>query len=315
MLRNFLVLLAYSAALNAQALDGKPDIYGRIDLALQYVSQDSDYPMRSDNYRAGTELKSNYSRLGVRGSEAIDEKNTLIYQLEFAITPDERGGEGHFKHRNSYIGVNTDYGQLIWGRYDTPLVLASNNVDLFYNLDGDLETLTYYAERRASNIVMYTSPNLKGTQAIVGYVSNEEEAGTTERLKDGYSATLMHTFGFGLYVAAAYEKHIAAQDIEVMRVIGQYNIGNWQLGVIAERHDDGVEKDGFLSSLGYNITPTTMLKAQYIRSDLIQDDGESISLGAHHYIKKSTRLYAYSTRIAYDDRASYFNGVGVEYRF
>lgn len=315
MLRYSTALLAFGTALSAQALDGKPEIYGRIDLAFQYVSQDSDYPMRANNYRAGTELKSNYSRLGVRGSETIDENNTLIYQLEFAITPDERGGEGHFKHRNSYIGVNTNYGQLIWGRYDTPLVLASNSVDLFYNLDGDLETLTKYSERRASNIVMYTSPNLSGTQAIVGYISNEEEAGTSERLKDGYSATLMHTFGFGLYIAAAYEKHIAEQGVEVMRLVGQYNIGNWQLGVIAERHDDGVEKDGILTSLGYNITPTTMLKAQYIRSDLILDDGESISLGAHHYIKKSTRLYAYSTRTAYDEKASYFNGVGVEYRF
>lgn len=302
-------------ATSVQAEDGKPQIYGRINLAFQHVDE-TDIGKKLDGQ---TELKSNSSRIGVKGEQVINDHLTAIYQLEFRINPDSLdGGDGnHMKHRNSFIGVKGKFGDIKFGTHDTPLKLIQNKIDLFGGLDGDIKEVALNGENRSENNLMYSTPTINGLQARVSHISSEEAD-----VDDGFSASLTYQIN-NLFLAVAHDQNVSDPDTTLTRIAAQYDIANLQLGAIYEMYEeDNTDWDGtgYILSAAYKLDPKWALKVQFGSGDEMkgQDtEGETLSFGVDYLLAKSTRLYAFSTtnKDKVSDESGNYNGVGVEYRF
>src|SRR5690606_27907974 len=117
------------------------------------------------------ELVSNASRIGLKGSEKINDKLKAIYQFEYQTEVDDGvNPSGTFSQRNIFIGVEGNFGRLTAGLFDTPLKLVQEKIDLFNDLAGDIGQLLN-GEIRAKNIVQYSTPASLGKLGLsVAYI-------------------------------------------------------------------------------------------------------------------------------------------------
>ena len=97
------IVISSVAALTTQAAFAEVDLYGKINMTIQTVEEESGGVDTMDTI----ELKSNASRLGFKGSEDISDAWKVIYKLEYEIYPDSKDSNGGnaFKSRNTYVGM------------------------------------------------------------------------------------------------------------------------------------------------------------------------------------------------------------------
>ncbi|HEX7764666.1 MAG TPA: porin, partial [Cellvibrio sp.] len=265
------------------------------------------------------ELVSNASRIGLKGGEDINSSLKVIYQFEYQTEVDDGTNGGQtFGQRNIYLGLQGTAGTFIGGHFDTPTKVAQEKVDLFNDLEGDI-TQIFKGEIRASNIVQYTTPTFGGGFAgSVAYVT-EENNGATPRTGDnaGVSASFGYTSS-AFYVGVAMDQDVEAEDVDLIRVVGRFNVGAFQFGLLAENYDDGVvDEDGVLVSALWNVTDKWAAKAQYGQSDIKMADGESASIGLDYKMTKAATLYSYITKVEDDaeTRDDTYVGVGLDFKF
>jgi len=289
-------------------------VYGKANVALQYTDKNAS----DEKY---TEVVSNASRIGLKGSEVINDDLKAIYQFEYEARPDD--GTGPFAQRNIYVGLQGSGGTGMIGMFDTPLKTSQEKVDLFNDLVGDLKTVLQ-GEVRAKNIVQYSSPAFSNVTVNAAFINAEKDASAS---RDGYSASVVYATK-ELYLALAADKNadIASKALnptestQILRAVGRFNVGPVVLGAMYETYDDGViDEDGYLASAQWNIDAEWALKAQYVQSDMMFDGNTSTSIGADYKLSKATKLFGYATKVQ-DDRDpevvdTTYVGVGIELNF
>ncbi|MFO7188649.1 MAG: porin, partial [Pseudomonadota bacterium] len=93
---------ALTAPLAAQAQNVQ--IYGVLQMSVDRVDNGDD---------TGTSMKDNSSRIGFRGSEDLGGGLKAIFQLESAVQPDERGADGGWTKRDSWVGLaSSTWGEI-----------------------------------------------------------------------------------------------------------------------------------------------------------------------------------------------------------
>ena len=107
-------ILSCAALTSFSALASGPQFYGRADLAFT----NSDLGVATQNQKDGTIIENNFSWLGVKGSEKINDDVEILYQMEFGVSNFDNSGNT-FAARNSFIGVKTVAGTALVGRNDT----------------------------------------------------------------------------------------------------------------------------------------------------------------------------------------------------
>ena len=131
------------------------DFYGHLNLSADYYFGESSQ-IKSD-------LKSNASRLGVRGDFRINDNITGIYQAEYQVDL-----EASPTTRNTFLGLKGNFGTIKAGKHDTPLKLAQLDADLFNDTQGDIANITR-GENRPSSYLGYDSPEIaKGLRLSLG---------------------------------------------------------------------------------------------------------------------------------------------------
>lgn len=297
-------------------------VYGKAWLSFQNSDINNYTPGVSNSY---TEVRNNESRLGVKGSESIDDDLKAIYQYEVKIGADSGNaasgstiGNGPFAQRNIYVGLQgTSWGTVKAGMFDTPLKLAQEKTDVFKDMIGDWKNV-FQGETRAANILQYSTPAFSNITGNIAYVSSEQAYENTS--KDGYSASIVYDTKT-VYVALANDHNVSAAnantaltaataalltkerlDVDIVRLVGRFTIGPVVLGALYETYDNNVKnakgdetKDGVMVSAIYNIDPTWALKAQYGASDMITLGGETESVGVDYKLSKNTKLTGYYT--------------------
>lgn len=313
-----LTLLAVSlAAICAPTFAGSAlEVYGKVNVTVE--SEDTD--------AAGDKvlLRSNASRFGVKGDLTIDEGFEAFYQFEWEVDPaDESGGDKNFKSRNQIVGLRGAAGTVFAGRHDTPLKVAQNKIDLFNDYIGDIKKV-FNGENRPSNIVQYSTPSFSGFKVNAATVFQEGKNGN-----DGaFDATSISAEWSNktVYVAIAQDSGVetfshstpaVVEDVETLRVVGQFKIGSFQIGAMWQDSDNGVtSNDGILASLAYNFGDNT-LKAQHGVSDIIKMGGEQTSVGWDHKLGKNITSTVFYTM--YDEDATNKGqnnlGLGLEVKF
>ncbi len=266
------------------------------------------------------ELVSNASRIGLKGGEQINDGLKAIYQFEYQTEVDD-GANGSnnqtFGQRNIYVGLQGSMGTIMGGKFDSPVKAIQEKVDLFNDLEGDINFLVD-GDTRPNNIVQYTSPILGGAVALnVAHVSSENA-----ELDDGESVSVTYT-GQMFYAALAFEQDVAAQGLDIARAVGRYNWKSWQFGLLLEQSEDLIEADTWLTSVKYSATDKLALKAQYGNAAIdfeqnspVDGDATQFSLGADYQLSKNTIVFGYYTQEEMDAGADdNWLGVGMELKF
>jgi predicted porin len=299
---NKVILLGTATAMLATApfaaangpIDGK--LYGKVNVSL--VNSDSG---SEDTWK----LNSNASRIGLKGSTQVSEGLTVFYKTEFQVDVD---GDGDvFKQRNIYAGVKGSFGSVLAGKNDTPTKLAQKKIDLFNDLEGDIKK-TFAGENRMSNIVAYTTPKYGNFSATYAVMPGEEDGGS---LSDATSYSVNYSKG-DLYVAVAGDSNVKGADL--VRVVSQYKVDAWQLGLMYQENDT-TDESGYFASAAYKIDNITY-KAQYgsNENDTDGSDKTTLSLGADFKLAKNTKSFVFFTDNE-DSSSTKTYGLGLEHKF
>ncbi|MCL1067444.1 porin [Shewanella olleyana] len=319
-------ILSCTAMTSFTALADGPNFYGRADLALT----NSDMGAATQNKKDGLVLENNFSWLGVKGTEKINDNFAIIYQMEFGVSNFDNS-DNTFAARNSFVGLQTNGGTVLVGRNDTVFKSAEGGFDLFGNTNADIDLLTAGQERRGDG-VSYYSPVMANMLAVNATYLVDDNYDTVSDSMYAVSATMgdkalkSHNF----YAAAAYQDGI--NDVEAYRGVIQAKFGNFIVGGLYQNSESLKEElahlkgDTYYVNLAY-VMGDVKLKATYGHDDsglgkivntrtgqvMSQDDTDSVSamdarkdvtdvdiqqfsVGADYRMSTNTLVYGQYTR-------------------
>lgn len=311
----FALALLTSLVVQAETINlqiEKPEFYGRINVSVQAADE---------NDRTSTQMKSNASRVGIKGKGNLDHGLKAIYQLEYAVYPDAGSTDDkdkEFTTRDSFIGLQGGFGELKLGVLNTPFKRTENRIDLFNNLEGDIKNFISEDQDRKKNTVQYTTPNLAGLQLSTALIANKDEvAGNTTGGDDGISASLTYQRDNWL-LAYARNHNVDGKDTYAHRVAVQVQTGPVQVGGLWEQSlQNGTAEDAWLASVAWKASTKITLKAQGGQSDILEQGGETLSLGLDYALAKNAKTFVYATSNRADNSGADANymGAGLEYIF
>ena len=240
------VVSAFAApAAFAQTAPTNVTIYGNLEAQMISIKADgatagapaNDVPRRN---RIGSPGVFN---IGFRGTEALGGGLSVIWQVEQNVgSGDGSGTTNSWGSRNTFLGLESGFGQVFFGNFDSPLklTLGVNNfsfgltgpsgINPFLNngdMTGDAPNTnsgTTFApntspdvsfSRRNNNSLNYASPMISGFQFRGQYVANENKtatAGVAQNDPYVWGGSLAWTGG-PFRVAAGYEKHVAFRQL------------------------------------------------------------------------------------------------------
>jgi len=300
--------LALLSGLSFNAL-AEVDIYGKANVTVQ--SSD-------DGEGSFTEIKSNASRFGLKGSEKISDGLEAVYKFEFQVDvsdADSKGDKDNISARNQYVGFKGGFGQVVIGRNDTALKQSQGKVDLFSDLEGDIKNI-FKGENRLGNSVSYASNSYEGFKVLASFIAEDDVDA-----KNGYSVAL--TYGdAGLKKSAVYAAIAADSEVngyDVVRATVQGKIEDFRLGAMyqtQEKVDGSAEADGYLVNAAYLMGSNTF-KVQYQAMDFDDsDDKSAVTVGVDHKLNKNLKVFGFYSSFDMDNNVDQdYLGLGMEYKF
>ena len=174
-MKKTLAAVAVLGAFAGSALAADVNLYGKVDLGLNYTHTDVD-GVSSDNWGMKSGQNSG-SRFGIKGTEQISDGLTVGFQLENGFDADD----GRFKYgnddgermfgREARLFVQTDFGELGFGRMGG-LDSGSGSYDIFGGKAGVFGTgwsgigsdsaIFLGMSSRYDNMITYKSPTFGG---------------------------------------------------------------------------------------------------------------------------------------------------------
>ncbi len=323
----FLILGLVAPAVGGTSLafpdSPRPAFYGKLNVALEQVQSDGagnviqgKAPLVADQW----ELNSNASRLGVKGGLDLEDTGlTAIFQAEYEINVDDgSSGDTAFSQRNIFAGLRGEFGEVRYGKFDTPLKAAEGKVDQFNDLRGDLDSLIG-GQNRVNNIIQYSSPLLvKAITLNAAFIPAEgtdvdQDGEADDGVADSLSLSLVYdnrTF----YAALAYDQDQSARRSvdgiirgDVVRVVGGWKTGPLELGVLLQQATDNVDgsdrKDSSYLLSGALSSEKLKFKAQFGLSEghITDEQGTLAVVGVDYALASKANLYTYWSSLDLDD--------------
>lgn len=302
-----LIALVVGAAAVAPALAvADVTVYGRAHISVDYLDDGADY--------SETNLSSNSSRLGFKGSHDINPSMTAFFQIEQQInfTTGNSSGGSDFATRDTFVGLKGDnWGAIQAGRFDSPFKKARGPANLFGDQVGDMRNLTRTGnarfDERFDNTVQYTTPNFGGFNAVLAYSMYEGQSAEQDHDSDALSMAL--NYGNGPFTASlAYEQmeeDVGRGERDALRAAAAYSltdafkvVGFYQTSDYDGSDDPAVVdfNSNDIYGLGgeYKLTDATALKAMWMTLDSDADnaDADMWVVGVEHKLDKAVRVYA-----------------------
>lgn len=321
-----------------------PTVYGRLNVSLAQTDWEGVRGSVEDSW----DLRSNASRLGVKGAIAIDGFTfKVIYGAEYGIEAADTTSTT-FTQRNIFLGLEGDWGRVIAGRHDTPLKQTEGKIDQFNDLDADIDRL-FGAHNRDPNIIYYTSPKFADgllTANIATVLADDADIdGDGEKedgLFDSISASLVAQkdawYGaLGYHSNASYGNFADAfinipappegvpggRRADVVRLVGGYIGEKFELGAAYQQASDvangsDAEDSALLIGAAYKID-RVKLKAQFgqVEGDVSDEKRSLAAIGADYNFNAKTRAYVAYSSLELDkaDRSDNTFAVGFDHTF
>jgi predicted porin len=249
-------------------------LYGDLNLDLEFVRG----KQADDSNPTVNRLSSNSSRLGVRGNEYLGAGQVAIFQIESSINGDTNGG--NLGGRETYVGLQGDWGTLKLGRYLTPyddiLPIFGNAPTLTTSIlstaaiwaQGPLTKVQGGFDARLGNSIRYETPPLGGLLGEIQY-STRDSSGNADGADNGdHVSELRHAYVLSLGafyskgpldLGIAYEHNRAVRfantNDDALSVAGAYDVGSLV-------DTPGIRIGGIYERLRYD-TPTGDLKRDF----------------------------------------------------
>lgn len=300
-----LLLASAVAALSVTAAQAAPTVYGKAFLTLDLNSGDTDITYY-DNTKVSIEaddrsqLNSNSSRIGFKGSEPLTANNDLVYKLEYGINIDEDTDQ--FTAREAYMGIaNKQYGTIVAGQL-TPIDDTVNHANVLVGgvLGGD-DVLTGSLSR-VNNSFAYFSPAVNGIQFMGMYAMDENGNDTLGR----------DAFGIGAnYEQAAMKAGVsyirAGDELSTVRLSGAYDVNPaLTLGAGVDLTDYDTDDNEIGLTLSGEMKTATPWIA-YAQADVVSnvagsDDGDAyrLAVGGKYAFNKATTGHLYGAYLNSD---------------
>ena len=326
-----LIALVVGAAAAAPALAmADVSVYGRAHISVDYLDDGADY--------SETNLSSNSSRLGFKGSHDINPGLTAFFQIEQQInfTTGNSNGGSDFATRDTFVGLKGDnWGAIQAGRFDSPFKKARGPANLFGDQVGDMRNLTRTGnarfDERFDNTVQYTTPNFAGFNAVLAYSMYEgqsafnevfdENGNFVESNEDSDAFSMALNYGNGPFAASlAYEQleeDASRGERDALRAAAAYSltdafkvVGFYQTSDYDGSDDPAVvdlnSNDVYGLGGEYKLTDATALKAMWMTLDSDADnaDADMWVVGVEHKLDKAVRVYANYALVDNDNRRS-----------
>jgi predicted porin len=328
-----LALVLASALTGAAQAQSAVEVYGIVDMG---VVRDSGSVIDTTGTSYGTKLSSGAqsgTRLGFKGKEDLGNGLNALFVLETGIAADAGGFNQANKAfgRQSFIGLQGDFGTLTLGRQYTSYFLTLNQVaDPFASgLAGNAQNLMLPGTRNANiidasitgadrairmdNAIKYATPVFENFSAEIAYGFGED------RTKSDANRVITGSVGYDskpLNVRLAYyEKNnsddtaslkstmlAANYDLEFAKIFAAYADNDWV---------------GLTKTRNYLIGATVPFGAHkfiasYIRADgrgvYAANDADQWGIGYTYSLSKRTNLYAAYGYISNDGAARYTVG-------
>lgn len=265
------------------------------------------------------------SRLGFKGSEDLGNGMKAVFQYEMVYDLSDGGGIGGA--RNSYVGLNGDFGTVLMGRHDTPnksAFYAAGN-DHLGDTSADLNSTYGFREIRASNVAAYVSNNMDGLKFAVA-IAPGEGTGTAPSagngITDGTSVGVMYKSGplkVGVGIDSLGDTQATGSDFDIMNLGGSYNMDNITVGLQYQTTDLGsAATDETIIALSAKFAMgDNAVIASFGTTEVGTADRGGMTLG--YMANLSKRTFAY---VAYSDREGFTAatddsklGFGMQHKF
>jgi len=302
-------------------------IYGKAHGSVDVNSNDDNDPNDSSTLA----FTSDASRIGFKGKEDVGDGLTVTYQAETTLSLDNGGfGSG----RNTYVGLANGFGEVRFGKHDTPYKMATN--DMYSDTRGDYNAIIgsvdgdVLFDERNPNSILYLSPDMSGFQVMAAYTlgigaTDDDLPDAKDPKNTGYSLAALYNQG-PLFLSVATESYDTSPTTgEPVDNASAVKLGaGWDLGqgtkltFIYEDADSGttdVTRTAYYLGAMHKLGEKTTLKAAIAQADdldVVDNSGASFFvLGVSQKLSKDTELYALYSSVSNDDNASYsVDGVG-----
>ena len=278
-------------AFAADKADETVDFYGKLNINLQ---------ASDENGESVNKLKSNASRVGVKGKYKLDTDYdlTAIYKLEWQVNVDDDSKDS-LTARNQWVGLKGGFGEVTLGRSDTTLKVSQGKFDLFNDYEGDLKHL-FIGENRVTDSLTYKSPSFNNVKFLASYILSEDSD-----LDDPFSVAVQ--FGDGklkktdFFLSLAHDQNMQGKSAiyDTTRLVGMYQLGDVRLGAIlteseiSEADDTalvGKSENGYAVNVAYKMGKV-LAKVQYQEFA----GADAINIGADYKLGKNTKVFAWYT--------------------
>jgi predicted porin len=268
------------------------DFYGKLNISLQATEE------KGESFN---ELKSNASRVGVKGKYYLDNGLTAIYKLEWQVNVND-DTKDTLTARNQWVGIKGGFGELTVGRSDTTLKVSQGKFDLFNDYEGDLKNL-FIGENRTADSVTYKSRNFNNIKFLASYIISDDKD-----LSDPFSIGVH--FGDGslkktdFFVSLSHDQNMQGKSAiyETTRLVGMYKFGDLRLGAILTESEisDVFEKSALdfigQSENGYAVNASYKLGDALAKVQYQEFAGaDAINFGVDYKLGKSTKVFAWYT--------------------
>ncbi|MBC2732563.1 porin [Thiobacillus sp.] len=313
------IAIASAFAAPAFAATSNVDVYGYIHMSVDVLD---------DGTNSGTNVSSNASALGFKGSEDLGGGLNAIWQVETQLAG-ERRGSSFTTARDTFVGLKGGFGTIRLGYFDTPTKNLSRKLDLFVNRIGDtrnllrtnasngaLSSAANAWEERFDNGIRYDTPSFSGFSASVHYSTNFDNTGATNNNNtDAYSLGANYENG-PLFAGLTYQRNnltVGTGDETNWRLGAGYNLGDLKMVALYSKAQDqrgvnGADRDVWGLGASYKLG-NGAIKGQFYKADSednTNDTGAKMYVVGYDYsLSKRTLAYIAYAKTKNDANAQF----------
>ena len=310
----------------AQIVKDELEIYGKMHVSANRMN---------NGHTTGTSISSNASRIGFKGRHETPKQIDIVWQLEQTVRLDEANGQ--FASRNSYLGISSKVGDLLFGHNDTPYKIVAGYWGLFSDTVPDRLALlgasmidNVKMNDRGENSALYKARFQSLELQAMYSASNptaEDNDTTDDNSAEMRSYALMYRTDKA-YLGVGYEQwdgmaltniqnsQVERAVINGVRLAGYYWFSDLQLGFVYEKTEvEDLDKYAHWDkrvyglSAQYRITTDLDLAMHVLRADSYansQQTGAQLKgLGLFYQLDSQSDLYVAWAQTDNEANASY----------
>jgi predicted porin len=284
---------------------------------------------------------SNSSYIGFKGTEALGNGMSAVFQIENGLNVD--GLAGTWNNRDTFVGLTGGFGTVVGGNLTHPMRAMGAKVDnnpgassigFTGSIYGEVNGVKTGTDDRAANAIAYVSPSFSGFTVTAAYVNGESARTQATSSVNSKAWQLAAAYENGpLYVGAA---HHDAKDPALLgdstfkadRIAAVYTFGGaTRLSALWDKQKANLAVGTDLKRTAFMLGASHTFGANQVYLQFAKakdatgshalagtDTGsKQATLGYVYSLSKRTSAHAYYSKITNEAAAShdfYVNGVG-----